>query len=111
MVTIARFRVPEEAHLFRTFLESRGIVAHVFDEHMVQIAWYYSDAIGGVRVVVDQEDVEEAADRYRDYREAIQAEPRMETVARAWPVVLLFSALLGVPALLFGRKVVRRREA
>lgn len=58
MRTVATFSKPEEAHLFRTRLEAAGIAAYVQDEHMVQVDWLMSNAIGGVRVQVAEEDVD-----------------------------------------------------
>ena len=57
MKTIATFSKPEEAHLFRTRLEAAGIPAYVQDEHLIQMDWLYSNAIGGVRVQVADEDL------------------------------------------------------
>jgi hypothetical protein len=39
MRTIATFDTPENAYLFRTFLESWGISATVLDEHLIQWFW------------------------------------------------------------------------
>ena len=60
MVTIARFSKAEDAHLLRMRLEAGGIPAFVQDEHLVQVIWFYSDAIGGIRVQVAEEDVAKA---------------------------------------------------
>lgn len=57
MKTIATFSKPEEAHLFRTRLEAAGIPAFVQDEHFVQMDWLYSNAIGGVRVQIVDDDL------------------------------------------------------
>ena len=38
-------------------LESAGVNAFVQDENMIQMDWLYSNAIGGVRVQVADEDV------------------------------------------------------
>ena len=57
MTTVATFSKPEEAHLFRMRLEAAGIPAFVQDEHIVQMDWLYSNAIGGVRVQIADEDV------------------------------------------------------
>jgi len=62
MKTIATFSKPEEAHLFRTRLEAAGIPAYVQDEHFVQLDWLYSNAIGGVRVQISDEDIDAARD-------------------------------------------------
>ena len=60
MKTIATFSKPEEAHLFRTRLEAAGIPAFVQDEHIVQMDWLYSNAIGGVRVQIGDQDMDAA---------------------------------------------------
>lgn len=107
MITIARFQVPEDAHLFRAYLESRDIPAAVFDEHVVQLFWHYSNAIGGVRVVVGGEDADSAAEASREYFGALRSVPRETSGARAWPLVLLLSLALGAPFLLFGRALAK----
>lgn len=104
MTTIAAFTLPEEAHLFRTFLESRGIEGFVFDENMVQLFWHYSNAIGGVRVAVDDDDVEDAFTFYQEYMAALREGPCPAQPVRIWPAVALLSLLVGVPLLLFGRR-------
>lgn len=50
MKTVATFTSVDEANLVRGRLEAAGIPAFVQDEHMVQLDWLYSNAIGGVRV-------------------------------------------------------------
>lgn len=64
--TIARFSKPEEAHLLRTRLEAGGVPALVRDEYTVQMNWFLSNAIGGVRVMVDQDDVPRAEEILND---------------------------------------------
>lgn len=77
----------------------------MLDEHFTQIFWTYSDAIGGVRVVVADAQATEAVEAYREYLDALLQSPRQVTVARAWPMVLLLCGALGIPALIFGRRV------
>ena len=96
--------VPEEAHLFRSFLSSREIDGYVFDENLVQMAWYYSYAIGGVRVMVGDDDSEAAARHYKQYSAALRRDSDLETTVRSWPVVAAISMIVGAPALIFGRK-------
>lgn len=111
MTTIATFTVPEDAHLFRMFLESRGIGGFVLDEHFVQLIWYYSNAIGGVRVAVNEEDADEACNAYHEYMGALRVGPYPLRPVRAWPVVLLLSIVVGGPFLLFGRHPARPNTA
>lgn len=110
MTTIATFTVPEDAHLFRAFLESRGIEGTILDENFVQLFWHYSNAIGGVRVVVEPDDVEDAVALYQEYMAALRNGPYPERPVRAWPVIVLLSIALGAPFLLFGRKSRAREE-
>ncbi len=58
MITIARFSTPEQAHLFRLRLASGGVEAFILDEYMVQMDWLISNAIGGIRVQIAEEDLE-----------------------------------------------------
>jgi len=60
MTDIATFSKPEEAHLLRMRLEAGGVAARIQDENMVQINWLYSDAIGGARVQVSENDLPRA---------------------------------------------------
>lgn len=57
MVAVATFSKPEEAHLLRMRLEAGGIQAFLRDENTIQVDWLYSNALGGVRVEVADEDV------------------------------------------------------
>jgi hypothetical protein len=57
MVVVATFSKPEEAHLLRMRLEAGGIQAFLRDENTIQVDWLYSNALGGVRVEVADEDV------------------------------------------------------
>lgn len=104
METVARFYKGEDAHLFRSFLESEGISAHVFDEYMPQMNWLYTYTIGGIRVVVHQNDLKPATALYQDYWERISAGDTVVGDVKAWPAVLLISLVVGMPFLLFGRR-------
>jgi hypothetical protein len=54
--TVASFRDPYEAHIARGKLETEGIPTVVLDEHLIQVDWLASQAIGGVKVQVPEED-------------------------------------------------------
>jgi len=103
MTTIATFTTPEDAHLFRMCLESQGIQGFIVDEYFVQLFWYYSNAIGGVRVEVGDTDSEAAGEAYKSYMTALRTGPYPLNPVRAWPLVLLMSFLVGYPFILFGR--------
>lgn len=60
MKTIAAYNKPIDAHLLIARLEGHGIPAFARDEHMVTLDWLASNAIGGVKVDVADEDYERA---------------------------------------------------
>lgn len=60
MKTLAAFSKPYEAHMLIARLEGNGIAAFARDEHMVTLDWLASNAIGGVKVDVADEDYERA---------------------------------------------------
>jgi hypothetical protein len=64
LVEAARFNYPYQADLFRIFLEQHGVEALVFDTGS---AGYSDGAMVGVRVVVLDENLEEARRLFREY--------------------------------------------
>ena len=56
-ITILTFTLPHEAHLVQSKLDSEGIETNLLDELTVQVHNYYSNAIGGVKLQVRQEDI------------------------------------------------------
>jgi hypothetical protein len=60
MKTLASFNLPMDAYLLRARLEGSGITAYVRDENLVTLDWLYSNAVGGVKVDVMDEDYERA---------------------------------------------------
>ncbi len=56
MKTLAAFSKPMDAHLLISRLAGNGIAAFLRDEHMVTLDWLASNAIGGVKVDVGDED-------------------------------------------------------
>jgi len=62
MVTIRAYSTLPEAQVIQSQLAGSGIEAFLPDEMTVQSYWLWSNAIGGVRVQVSQEDAERAED-------------------------------------------------
>jgi Putative prokaryotic signal transducing protein len=60
MIIVATFMKIEDAYLARARLEGNGIAAHIRDEGVVGLDWFLSNAIGGVKVEVEEEDVQSA---------------------------------------------------
>jgi hypothetical protein len=64
LIEAARFNMPYQADLCRMFLESHGIDAVVFD---AQSYGYSEGAMVGVRVMVLDDDLDDARHALRDY--------------------------------------------
>lgn len=60
LVTVALFRDLSEAVLARGMLQSAGIECFLADENLIRLDWFYSNAIGGMRLQVREEDAEAA---------------------------------------------------
>jgi hypothetical protein len=60
LVTIRHFRDLPEALLAKGALEAAGIESSLADENMVRMQWFISSGIGGIRLQVKKEDVDEA---------------------------------------------------
>ncbi|TWI70304.1 putative signal transducing protein [Desulfobotulus alkaliphilus] len=60
MIVVGRFSFPHEAHIAKASLDSAGIESCIADEHTVNAQWLYSNAIGGVRLMVAEKDADEA---------------------------------------------------
>jgi hypothetical protein len=61
LVTIATFDNTVQANLVRNQLAAAGIRATLVDEHTVGVNWLWSNAIGGVKLIVREEDYNDAA--------------------------------------------------
>jgi transposase-like protein len=60
LVTVARFRDLIEAQLAKGKLEAAGIETFLANENIVSLDWFYSNAVGGLRLQVAEEDLEDA---------------------------------------------------
>ena len=60
LVTIATFDQPAQARLAQSALEDAGIQAAVADESIVAMDWLLSNAVGGIKVQVWEEDADRA---------------------------------------------------
>jgi hypothetical protein len=81
-VVVASFSFPHEAQIARASLESAGIPAIVADEHTINMQWLYSNALGGVKVLVPSEFVEEAQSILdSDFSAEVEAEFGADSIA------------------------------
>jgi hypothetical protein len=82
MITLATFANLNDAFVLRSMLEARDISAFIPDENTVQMDWGYITALGGVRIQVAEEDVEEAKVVLKEFRDNLSgpssAEPPVE---------------------------------
>jgi hypothetical protein len=85
LVTIRKFRDLPEALLAQGRLESSGIEAFLFDDNMVRMDWLISNLLGGVKLKVEEADVEvaeeilnqEISDDFDTESDDDSAEPRI----------------------------------
>ena len=56
LIVVRAFSQPHEAHLARSALQAAGIHVRLADDHIVATNWLYSNAVGGVKVLVPVED-------------------------------------------------------
>lgn len=61
LVLLRRFRDMPEALLAKGKLESAGIECFLGDDNMVRLDWFYSNLVGGVKLMVDAEQFAEAS--------------------------------------------------
>jgi len=60
LITVESFSDPLEAHIAKGRLEAEGIQAFVANEHHIWANWMISHALGGVRVQVASENIDDA---------------------------------------------------
>jgi Putative prokaryotic signal transducing protein len=61
LVTLRQFRDLPEALLARSILDSAGIDCFLQDENTIRLDWLWSNAMGGVKLLVKEEDASDAA--------------------------------------------------
>ena len=60
LAVVRKFRDLPEAWLAQGALAAAGIESHLLDENLVRLDWFYSNAIGGVRLCVRVDDAAQA---------------------------------------------------
>lgn len=81
LVTIKVFTFTHEAAILRSRLEYEGIYYFIPDELLLQVHPFYSNALGGVKLQVREEDVEDAIAIMKDagcYDEADLEPPKVQ---------------------------------
>src|SRR5467141_2584656 len=59
-VMIARYGGVAEALVAKSMLDSAGIESFLGDENLVRLDWFYSNLVGGIKLMVREEDAETA---------------------------------------------------
>ena len=59
-IVLRRYRNMPEAFVAKSLLEDAGIESFLQDDNVVRMDWFWSDAIGGIKLVVRQKDAEES---------------------------------------------------
>lgn len=65
LVTIATFRSYIQAQFAQTRLQASGIRTFLFDDNTIRINWFWSTALGGVKLRVPRGDVTESVEILR----------------------------------------------
>jgi len=60
-VVLRTYRDITEAMVDRTALESAGIQCFLYDDNLIRLDWFVSNAIGGAKLVVSENDAADAA--------------------------------------------------
>jgi hypothetical protein len=66
LTTVASYDVAANAQIARNILEAAGIPAVVTDQEIVAMDWLISNAVGGIKVQVREEDADRAAEVLAD---------------------------------------------
>jgi hypothetical protein len=74
LVTVAQYRDLPEAGLAKSKLEAAGITCFLDNEYTVGANWLYSNALGGVKLNVSEENAEEAKAIIEEPTEPVEQE-------------------------------------
>lgn len=73
--TVGAFAMPYEADIVSSLLEAYEIPAFLMDYETIYVNWFYSNALGGVKVQVSKDDFHLASEIIKD---AIENQNRMQ---------------------------------
>lgn len=62
VVTLRQFFTLPEALLAKSILDSAGIQSYLIDENTIRMDWFYSNALGGIKLQVRETDAAAAAE-------------------------------------------------
>ena len=82
-VQVNSYWFPEEANLARIYLESNGIPCSLEGAELVRMAWLDANAIGGVKLLVQESDAEHARDLLQNRPEVDEDGLESESITHA----------------------------
>jgi hypothetical protein len=59
-IMVGQYRDSSEAMIAKSMLDSAGIESFLSDENLVRLDWFYSNLVGGIKLMVREEDAETA---------------------------------------------------
>lgn len=74
LITVAQYRDLTEAGLAKSKLEAAGITCFLDNEYTIGANWLYSNALGGVKLNVPEENAEEAKAIIEETTEPVEQE-------------------------------------
>jgi hypothetical protein len=88
-ITVASFADPVEANLTKNWLEEEGVSGFLEGEAMVGMAWFLTNAVGGIKLQVPERDAPRARDLLSqglpEQRQAVRDAPAAEEADDAAP--------------------------
>lgn len=76
-VTIATYAYPGEADLKRMLLDQHGIQSLIMDGEVMNLSWFLSNAMGGVKLVVARRDAQRALQLFEEHENISEARARV----------------------------------
>lgn len=70
LVILTTFNHPNDAYVLKSRLEAEGIWTFLTNENLINTNWFYSFALGGVKLLVKEDDAERAAEILHQEAEA-----------------------------------------
>jgi hypothetical protein len=61
LVVVRTFTNVADAHVARSALDAAGIPTHLADDYVIALDWLYSNAVGGVKLLVPSDRLDEAS--------------------------------------------------
>lgn len=81
LVTVRTFDNPIDAHLLKTKLESENIMCYLFDENIVRLNPLYNITVGGIKLKINESDLEKASQIIQQVEEATLTNDDGETLS------------------------------